>query len=97
MEAKEKKQVPHRGRPPGTPNKTSRGVREMIAHMAETTAEDFEFWLKDVAQGISSGKPDPARAAELYLKAIEYHIPKLARTEVSGDQDKPVKLVVTWE
>lgn len=86
-----------KGRVKGVPNKTSGNVREMIARMAETTAEDFEFWLKDVAQGISSGKPDPARAAELYLKAIEYHIPKLARTEVSGDQDKPVKLVVTWE
>ena len=86
-----------KGRPKGIPNKLNGSVREMIARMAETTAEDFEFWLKDVAQGISSGKPDPARAAELYLKAIEYHIPKLARTEVSGDQDKPVKLVVTWE
>ena len=34
--------------------------------------------------------PDPAHAAEIYLKAIEYHIPKLARTEVTGEGGKPL-------
>jgi hypothetical protein len=27
---------------------------------------------------------DPAKKLDLYLRAIEYHIPKLARSEVSG-------------
>ena len=27
---------------------------------------------------------------------IEYHIPKLARTEHIGDKDKPVAMHITW-
>ena len=36
------------------------------------------------------------KAADLYLRAIEYHIPKLARTEVSGTNGEPIKQVITW-
>jgi hypothetical protein len=80
----------------GIPNRATRGVREMIAKVAEENAQSFEDWLHDIAVGASTGKPDPAKAAELYLKAIEYHIPKLARTEVAGDQNQPMQMVVTW-
>ena len=86
-----------KGRPKGVPNKVKRGVREMIAKVAEENAQSFEDWLHDIAVGASTGKPDPAKAAELYLKAIEYHIPKLARTEVAGDKDQPMQMVVKWE
>jgi len=34
--------------------------------------------------GVGGNRPDPAKAADLYLRAIEYHIPKLARTELTG-------------
>ncbi len=30
-------------------------------------------------------KPDPARAATIFLDALEYHIPRLKRVEISGD------------
>jgi hypothetical protein len=86
-----------KGRPPGFPNKTTRDVREAIRRVAEDNAENFAEWLKTVAIGDGkSVKPDPAKAADLYLKAIEYHIPKLARTEVAGDQDQPMQMVVKW-
>lgn len=86
-----------KGRPPGIPNKTTRDVREAIRKVAEENAEEFSRWLSIVANGDGeSVKPDPAKAADLYLKAIEYHIPKLARTEVAGDQNKPMQMVVTW-
>lgn len=80
----------------GIPNRATRSVREMIAKVAEENAQSFEDWLHDIAVGASTGKPDPAKAAELYLKAIEYHIPKLARTEVAGDQNQPMQMVVSW-
>lgn len=35
-------------------------------------------------------KPDPKGAVDMVLKAAEFHIPKLARTEVVGDEDKPL-------
>lgn len=86
-----------KGRPPGIPNKTTQNVREMIAMVAEQNAPKFVEWLNTVAMGDGDKvKPDPAKAADLYLKAIEYHIPKLARTEVAGDQNQPMQMVVTW-
>jgi hypothetical protein len=27
---------------------------------------------------------------------VEYHVPKLARTEITGKDDGPVEMVVTW-
>lgn len=86
-----------KGRPPGIPNKTTRDVREAIRKIAEENAENFALWLQTVAIGDGDKvRPDPGKAAELYLKAIEYHIPKLARTEVAGDQNQPMQMVVTW-
>jgi hypothetical protein len=38
-------------------------------------------------------KPNPARAFELFQSVVEYHVPKLARTEVVGDGGGPVKII----
>jgi len=85
------------GRIKGVPNKTTQNVREMIAMVAEENAPKFAEWLQTVALGDGDKvKPDPGKAADLYLRAIEYHIPKLARTEVSGTNGEPIKQVITW-
>lgn len=68
-----------KGRPKGIPNKATRDVRKAIAQVAEGQADNVEEWLKKVA------KTDPAKAMDLYLRMIEYHIPKLARQEIVGD------------
>lgn len=85
------------GRIKGVPNKTTQNVREMIAMVAEQNAPKFAQWLETVALGDGDKvKPDPGKAAELYLKAIEYHIPKLARTEVSGTDGGSIEMVIKW-
>jgi hypothetical protein len=84
------------GRPKGSVNKATQGVREMIALVAEQNAPKFAEWLNRVAEGDEKSRPDPGKAAELYLKAIEYHIPKLARTEVSGTDGSPLEMVIKW-
>lgn len=85
------------GRQKGTPNRATADVRAMIARVAEGKAADFERWLDETARGGEDRKPDPAKAAELYLKAIEYHIPKLARTEHTGAGGGPVAVqTVEW-
>lgn len=70
------------GRPPGA-NKTTKKVREAISLIAEDMADDFKAWLLLTASGDEERgiKPDPKGAADIYLKAIEYHIPKLSRVE----------------
>lgn len=84
------------GRPKGSPNRATADVRAAIAVFAEGNVHNLAKWIKEVAEGSEGNRPDPAKAADLYLKAIEYHIPKLARTEVTGDSDKPIELKVTW-
>ena len=80
------------GRPKGSPNKATAAVREAIAVFAEGNAHKLQEWLDDVAMGVGGNKPDPAKAADLYLRAIEYHIPKLARTEMTGVDGGPVQV-----
>lgn len=71
----------------GVPNKATADVRAAIARFAQSTVPQFQEWINRVAQ------EDPAKAADLFLKAIEYHIPKLARTEVTGMDGDPIKVV----
>jgi hypothetical protein len=86
-----------RGRPKGATNKSTAIVREVIASFADENAHKLQRWLDEIAEGVGGNKPDPAKAADLYLRAIEYHIPKLARTELSGNPDQPLQHIVTWQ
>lgn len=74
------------GRPKGVPNKSSRDVREAIAAFAQGNVKNLPVWIGRVA------KTDPAKASELFLRAIEYHIPKLTRTEHTGEGGGPVEV-----
>lgn len=79
------------GRPKGSPNRSTAKCREVIGLIADGMADDFKAWLFLTASGdLERGiKPDPKGAADLYLKAIEYHVPKLSRVEghLSHDQE----------
>ena len=79
-----------KGRPAGSVNRSTAAVREAIAKMAEDNAANFATWLTAVAAD------NPDKACDIYLKAIEYHIPKLARTEVAGDANQPIHHVFGW-
>jgi hypothetical protein len=37
---------------------------------------------------------DPGKAADLLIRMAEYHFPKLGRTEVTGKDGEPVRVVV---
>lgn len=70
-----------KGRKRGVPNKITQDVRKTMALFAERNIGELEGWIDRVA------KNDPARAADLYLRALEYHVPKLARTEIANPVD----------
>jgi len=70
------------GRTKGTPNKSTSEVREAIAAFASANVEQMGDWLNAI--------DSPEKKLDLFLRAIEYHIPKLARTEHAGDKENPV-------
>ena len=74
------------GRSAGVPNKVTAQAREAIALFVDDNAPRLAQWLDAVANGDPAHdvKPNPAKAFELFQSVIEYHVPKLARTEVTG-------------
>lgn len=70
----------------GVPNKTTRDVREAIAQIAQNSVGEVEEWLREVE--------DPARRVGLFLDMCEYHIPKLARTELVGKDGDEITIRV---
>jgi len=87
------------GRTSGTPNKTTQQAREAIALFVDGNAHRLAEWLDKVADGIPDQdiKPNPAKAFELFQSVVEYHVPKLARTEITGADEGPIEMVVKWE
>lgn len=81
------------GRAVGTPNIATRDARKAIAAFVDGNAHRLVEWLDEVAA------ENPAKAFELFQSVIEYHVPKLQRTEVAGDPNNPLKahLEVTFK
>ena len=79
------------GRPKGMPNKSTSIVKEAIAKLLERNVGNMDLWLEKVAQD------DPYKALDLMNKLCEYHVPKLARTELTGADGGAVEHSVTWQ
>lgn len=80
------------GRPPGTPNKATAAAREAIAAFVDGNADRLQEWLDRIAD------KDPEKAFSLFMSVVEYHVPKLARTEHSGPDGRaiPVSLPIEF-
>lgn len=85
------------GRVAGTPNKVTREFRETVQRLLDENTENVSRWLTLVAEGDGSenGKPDPAKALDLLAKLAEYAAPKLNRTEHTGANGGPVRVIAT--
>lgn len=87
-----------RGRPPGSVNKATKTFRETVSALLEGNADKVQQWLETVAYGDGDQvKPDPKGALTLLAQLAEYATPKLARTELAGDKDAPLKTVIEWQ
>jgi len=64
------------GRKKGVPNKVTAEAREAIAKFVDGNAHKLQEWLDQIAED------NPIKAFELFQSVIEYHVPKLARTEM---------------
>jgi hypothetical protein len=84
------------GRVAGTPNKATNEARQAIASFVDGNAHRLTGWLDKVAEGVQDADgayvvpPNPAKAFEMFQSVVEYHIPKLARQEHVGDDNRPV-------
>ena len=86
------------GRQPGSANKVTLEARQAIALFVDSNAHRLTGWLDQVAEGVKGTKmtkagdavevfvvdPDPAKAFDMFQSVVEYHVPKLNRSEISG-------------
>jgi hypothetical protein len=85
------------GRAPGTPNKVTQEFRDTVRQLLEDNAENVGRWLTLVAEGdgTDKGQPDPAKALDLLAKLAEFAAPKLNRTEHTGENGGPVRVIAS--
>ena len=75
------------GRAVGTPNKATVNAREAIARLVDSNAERMQEWLDAIAE--SEG---PMAAWRCLSDVIEYHVPKLSRSELTGANGGAIKV-----
>lgn len=77
------------GRKAGLPNKATANAREAIARFVEGNAHRLQGWLDQIAE-----EQGPEKAVRCFMDLLEYHVPKLARTEVTGPEGGPQQHLV---
>ncbi len=82
--ARPKGQMKMAGRVKGTPNKVTSNAREAIALFVENNAHRLQGWLDQIAE-----EQGPEKAVRCFMDLLEYHVPKLAKTEVTGPDGGP--------
>ncbi len=80
-----------KGRKKGVPNKVTLEAREAIAMFVKANAGRLQAWLDNIAL------KDAEKAFSLFQSVIEYHVPKLARTELTGKDGAELPLSVVFE
>jgi hypothetical protein len=74
------------GRPRGIPNKATRNAREAIARFVDGNADRLQEWLDRIAED-----EGPKAAYNCFVDLLEFHVPKLARNELTGEDGGPVE------
>jgi hypothetical protein len=77
------------GKKKGAVNRATQNAREAIAAFVDGNAHRLEGWLDRIASD------DPAEAFRCFQSVVEYHIPKLARSEHTGMNGGPIQHTVT--
>lgn len=76
---------PGPGRPKGAKNKATEEGRRAIAEFVDGNAHRLVEWLDRMAA------EDPEAAFKAFMSVVEYHIPKLQRSEVTGKDGEAIK------
>ena len=80
-------------RPKGSPNKATVEAREAIARLVDGNVHRMNLWLDEIHT-----EKGAQAAWDCMIDVLEYHVPKLARTEVTGKDGGPQKTetVLRW-
>lgn len=72
----------------GVPNKSTAAAREAIAAFVDGNAGRLQGWLDEIAE-----KDGPKAAWQCFVDLAEFHVPKLARTELTGKDGEGIVFV----
>lgn len=75
----------------GVPNRSTAQAREAIAMFVDGNADRLQGWLDQIAED-----KGPQAAFDCFTSLLEYHVPKLARHEHTGNNGEKIKVEVTW-
>lgn len=75
-----------KGRPKGQPNKATQKAREAISTILDGNVYRIQGWLDEVAA------EDPKAAMNAVITMLEFGVPKLARTELTGLNGGPMQV-----
>ena len=75
----------------GVPNKSTAQAREAIAVFVDGNADRLQGWLDQIAED-----KGPQAAFDCFTSLLEYHVPKLARHEHTGNNGDKIKVEVSW-
>jgi hypothetical protein len=78
----------------GIPNKSTANAREAIARFVDGNSDRLQGWREEIA---ADEKQGPREAFRCLMEVMEYHVPKLARTVVTGDPDHPQVFEFRWQ
>ena len=76
-----------KGRPAGQLNRSTEQAKLTIARLANRGLDNISEDLEKIR------KQDPLEAAKLYLKLLEYIVPKKAQMELSGQIDQRIQQI----
>ncbi len=76
------------GRPTGSPNRTTKEVRQQFEHLLNNNVDKLQNLFDKVAE------ENPTKAIELILKVSEFVLPKLKAVETIDTQEEQQELVI---
>ena len=72
------------GKKKGSVNKSTETARLAIAKLVDKNTPNMIKWLDEIAAD------SPEKAFDCMTKVMEYHLPKLNRTDIGSDPEKPL-------
>lgn len=80
------------GRKAGVPNKATQNARHAIAAFVDGNVPRLQGWLDEIA-----AEQGALAAFKCVQELIEFHVPKLARTEHTGKDGGPIVVKASAE